>query len=198
MSVPIYAEGMPSWYNLFFATLGTLALLQHIDTGRRRWLFWAGCCAGCSLLMKITGLYFVAAGLFYIAYREQILSAAGATKSRGYSVLIAVGLRRIRCTELRLPARLAHRLSTVCISRCRCWPSRCIWRGRNGPRAVARGEHASAYWRVSYRRTASVWPASWACFSCRTSRPGRSTIFIAACLCCRQRVWNTRPWHHRT
>ena len=90
LSLPIYSEGMPSWYNLFFATLGTLALLQHMDTGHRRWLFWAGCCAGCSLLMKITGLYFVAAGLIYIAHHERSLSGTGESRSRGYSVFVTV------------------------------------------------------------------------------------------------------------
>lgn len=85
LSVPLYAEGLPSWYNLFFAVWGTLALLQHIDTGQRRWLFWAGCCAGCSLVMKITGLYFVAAGLLYIACREQQLSRAAPDRSPVFS-----------------------------------------------------------------------------------------------------------------
>jgi hypothetical protein len=88
LSVPIYSEGMPSWYNLFFATLGMLALLMHLDTGCRRWLFWAGCCAGCSLVMKITGVYFAAAGLIYIAHHEQCQCDADAARSRVFSTLV--------------------------------------------------------------------------------------------------------------
>ena len=71
MSVPIYAAGVPSWYNLIFAVLASLTLIQFVESGRPRWLFWAGCCAGCSLLMKITGLYLVAGCLCFFAYREQ-------------------------------------------------------------------------------------------------------------------------------
>ena len=86
LSVPMYAEGLPSWYNLFFATLGTLALLEHARTGKGRWLFWAGCAAGCSLVMKITGLYFVAAALLYFAYKDQCASDASRPVSRLFSV----------------------------------------------------------------------------------------------------------------
>lgn len=70
-SIPVYPEAMPSSYNLFFATFGVMAMFRYLDTERRRWLFIAGICAALSCLIKITGLYFVAAGLFFIAYREQ-------------------------------------------------------------------------------------------------------------------------------
>ncbi len=88
LSVPIYSAGLPSWYNLFFATFGLLALLQHLDTGRRRWLFWSGCCAGCSLLMKITGLYFVAVGLLYIAYQTPVSAGRDKDRSNVYAIII--------------------------------------------------------------------------------------------------------------
>ncbi len=90
LSVPLYSAGLPSWYNLFFATFGLLALLQHLDTGKRRWLFWSGCCAGCSLLMKITGLYFVAVGLLYIAYQSSVAGVRGSGRSRVYAIVITV------------------------------------------------------------------------------------------------------------
>lgn len=76
-SVPNYAAALPSWYNLFFATFGIAALLRHLDTNRRRWLFIAGLWGGLSILFKIVGLYYVAAVLFFVAFREQFL-----TKSR--------------------------------------------------------------------------------------------------------------------
>ena len=50
-SVPNYPASLPSWFNLFFATFGTLALLRGLETGRRRWLFsraWRAGSRSCS------------------------------------------------------------------------------------------------------------------------------------------------------
>lgn len=71
-SVPNYFASMPSWYVLFFATFGILAILRGLDTERRRWLFVAGLCGGLALLVKVVGLYFVAAVLLFLAFREQM------------------------------------------------------------------------------------------------------------------------------
>jgi hypothetical protein len=73
-SVPNYAEAMPSWYNLFFATWGVLALIRYTETERPRWLWIAGLCGGLSFLVKITGLYFVAGALLFFVYRELLLA----------------------------------------------------------------------------------------------------------------------------
>jgi hypothetical protein len=70
-SIPNYFVSLPSWYNLFFAAFGTLALLRYLDTGRRRWLVLAGACGGLSLLAKITGLFSLAAGVLFLVYVEQ-------------------------------------------------------------------------------------------------------------------------------
>jgi hypothetical protein len=70
-SVPNYPAGMPSWYNLFFATFGIAALLQYLDTRASRWLFAAGLCGGLSCLIKSPGIYFVAAALLFFVYVEQ-------------------------------------------------------------------------------------------------------------------------------
>ena len=70
-SIPVYPEAMPSWYNLFFATFGVMAMFRYLDTDHRRWLFIAGICTALSCLIKITGLYFVAAALLFLAYHEQ-------------------------------------------------------------------------------------------------------------------------------
>jgi hypothetical protein len=74
-SVPNYFASFPSWYNLFLATWGTLALLRHIETGRRRWLFLAGVAAGISCIVKVIGAHFIAAALLFLVYREHQLSA---------------------------------------------------------------------------------------------------------------------------
>jgi len=81
-SVPNYFAGLPSWYNLFFATFGTLALIRHIETEQRRWLFIAGLCGGLSFLVKQSGLYYIAAAFLFLGYREQVLSSTGARNSK--------------------------------------------------------------------------------------------------------------------
>ncbi len=73
-SVPNHFSSMPSWYNLFFATFGTLALLRHIETGRKRWLAVAGFCGALGMLGKMHGVFFLAAGLLFLVYREQVMS----------------------------------------------------------------------------------------------------------------------------
>jgi len=70
-SLPNYFVALPSWYNLFFATFGVLALLHYLETQRRRWLFLAGACGGLSLLVKVAGLYYLAGGLLFLAYVER-------------------------------------------------------------------------------------------------------------------------------
>src|SRR6478609_658945 len=52
-SVPNYPAALPSWFNLFFATFGTLALLRNRETGRRHWLVLAGMAGGISFLFKL-------------------------------------------------------------------------------------------------------------------------------------------------
>ena len=70
-SVPNYYSPLPSWYNLFFAAFGTWALIKFDETEHKAWLVVAGCMGGISFLMKISGLYFVAASLLFLVYREQ-------------------------------------------------------------------------------------------------------------------------------
>ncbi|MFL5539883.1 MAG: ArnT family glycosyltransferase [Longimicrobiaceae bacterium] len=101
-SIPNYAAALPSWYNLMFATFGLAALLHGLSTGRRRWLAAAGACGGISILFKVPGIFFVAAGLLAIAYAEQCAAARTAAADDGekrragpyslFIVLCAVGL----------------------------------------------------------------------------------------------------------
>ncbi|HEV7242052.1 MAG TPA: hypothetical protein VGQ36_22670 [Thermoanaerobaculia bacterium] len=60
-SLPNYFASLPSWYNLFFALFGLVALLRWLETRGRWWIVAAGLCGGLSILVKISGLYFVAA-----------------------------------------------------------------------------------------------------------------------------------------
>ena len=82
-SVPNYFTGMPSWYNLFLTVFGIVALFRFVDTSARRWLFVAGLFGGLALLVKITGLYYIAAVLMFLLYRNQVY--AGGQVSMGQS-----------------------------------------------------------------------------------------------------------------
>ena len=73
-SVPNYSAPMPSWYNLFFATFGTAALLYYVEAGSRRWLVVAGICGGLSILAKTPGAYFVAGAFLFFIFREQSIT----------------------------------------------------------------------------------------------------------------------------
>jgi len=103
-SVPAYPAAMPSWYNLFFALFGVAALLRFFETDHPRWTFLAGLCAGCSIAIKISGLYFVAAALLFFIAREQGRrdSAGRAARSRAYSLFVASGLVLFLALLLRL------------------------------------------------------------------------------------------------
>ena len=70
-SVPNYPASLPSWYNLFFATFGTAALVRYLEVGSTWWLILAGLSAGVSCLFKITGFYFVAAALLFFVFHQQ-------------------------------------------------------------------------------------------------------------------------------
>jgi len=87
-TVPNYFASMPSWYNLFLAAFGAWALLKHLEGGRLGWIFLAGLAAGASILVKIVGVYDVAAVLLFLAWREQILARSRGSGER--SVAFAV------------------------------------------------------------------------------------------------------------
>lgn len=92
LTLPIYPAGMPSWYNLFLATYGTVALLRHLDTKCWKWLVVAGVCGGLSILVKVTGLYFVAAALLWLVYREQLQCDPLARRALIFSILASLAL----------------------------------------------------------------------------------------------------------
>ena len=93
-TVPNYPAAMPSWYNLFFATFGVAALLRFAEVKQSRWLVVAGLMGGCSILAKISGLYYVAPCLLFLLVHEALTQP---TSSRGrarwaYHWPVALGL----------------------------------------------------------------------------------------------------------
>jgi hypothetical protein len=97
-SFPNYPAAMPSWYNLFLATASIAALFRFLETQRARWLAVAGLLAGLSILIKIVGLYLVAATLFFFVFMEQSRGQLPETSRRpsrwygGLVTLACVGL----------------------------------------------------------------------------------------------------------
>jgi hypothetical protein len=97
-SVPTYPAAMPSWYNLFFATFGIAALFRFTETDRAEWLFAAGWAGGLSVLIKMVGLYYIAAALLFFVWDErrgrdaQDAGVPNALRARGYAVFVSTGL----------------------------------------------------------------------------------------------------------
>jgi Dolichyl-phosphate-mannose-protein mannosyltransferase len=88
-SVPNYPAAMPSWFNLFFATFGVLALAKYIRRPAVPWLVLAGLCGGLSFLFKNVALYYLAAALLFFVYREQSLSRNESTPPRRTALYLA-------------------------------------------------------------------------------------------------------------
>jgi hypothetical protein len=82
-SVPNYPASVPSWYNLFLALGGTLALLRGIEESKARWLMLAGLAGGLSFLVKLSGLFYVAGGLLFLLYLSQEEAGTDAGRSQG-------------------------------------------------------------------------------------------------------------------
>ena len=94
-SLPTYPAAMPSWYNLFFATFGTAALIRYTETAHRRWIVSAGVMGGLSILVKIVGLYYVAGALLFFVWHEyqaahDLGPAAAARPERWYAIVVAM------------------------------------------------------------------------------------------------------------
>jgi hypothetical protein len=98
-SVPNYAAAVPSWYNLYLLTFGILALFQYLESQRSGWIVLAGLFAGLSVLVKITGLYFIAAVLLFFIYLEQSREPSAnlslnpsPKRGRLYTIFISISL----------------------------------------------------------------------------------------------------------
>ena len=96
-SLPIYAEPIASWYNLFLATHGLAAIARYFDGHRRGWLFVAGVCGGLSVLAKIVGICFIAAALLSLVFHAGRQRMAGGRPSP-FGLLAAAGLAA--CTTI--------------------------------------------------------------------------------------------------
>ena len=90
-SVPNYPASVPSWFNLFFATFGALALLRGLESGRQPWLVLAGVAGGISFLFKLSGIfYLLGGGIALIATSFQAKPDGVSAGARSGAALVAV------------------------------------------------------------------------------------------------------------
>jgi hypothetical protein len=89
-SVPNYPASMPSWFNLFFATFGALALLRGLEGGGRSWIVLAGVAGGISFLFKLSGIfYLLGGGIALIAISFRSTPAGTAPRARSGAALVS-------------------------------------------------------------------------------------------------------------
>jgi len=89
-SLPIYADPITSWYNLFLATICLAMMARYLETKHARWLFLAGVCGGLSCLMKIIGVYLLAGIGVAILFWEQLDEPKEKTRKHSFSLYSAV------------------------------------------------------------------------------------------------------------
>jgi hypothetical protein len=116
-SVPNYFAGVPSWYNLFLATFGVVALLRYLTTGNRWWVFAAGVLGGLSFLIKLSGLYYSIGVALFLVFHAQLLGqprdqpSSDAKSDAAFAVAIAAVLSTLLVVALASgssPAVLVH------------------------------------------------------------------------------------------
>jgi hypothetical protein len=91
-SVPNYPAAVPSWYNLFFATGGLLAIIVYSETRRLRWALLAGVCGGLSISVKVVGVFFLLGVALFTIFDEQTSPDGPARSSANRSYSLAVAL----------------------------------------------------------------------------------------------------------
>ena len=90
-SVPNYPASVPSWFNLFFATFGALALLRGLESGRQRWFVLAGVAGGISFLFKLSGIfYLLGGGIALMASSFRSKPDAVSARTRSGAALVSV------------------------------------------------------------------------------------------------------------
>ena len=180
-SVPNYFASLPSWYNLFLAVFGAAFLFRHLETGARKWLFAAGVCAGLSCLIKIAGLYYVAAVLLFLFFREQSTSSSDASpkKEWGYTLFLALSLLTLLALLVGLVQSRPKRW-TSSISFCPGPPWPCCCSSASGVKPIQAIGSVSVCWSgcLDRSRLESLRPSGSSCFltSFRAGCPTWSTM----------------------
>jgi len=113
-STPNYFASLPSWYILVLASLTTWLLLQYHRHRQSRWLLAAGFCCGLSLMIKIVGLYMIAAALLsLLAISFQPDPDKNPKQVTGMERLVSVGPASLLCLLVILLVRSHLGLGTM-------------------------------------------------------------------------------------
>ena len=92
-SVPNYPAAVPSWFNVFFATFGALALLHGLESGGRQWMVLAGTAGGISVLFGASGVFYLLGGaiaLIATSLQSRPGGVSSTARPRSGAALVAV------------------------------------------------------------------------------------------------------------
>jgi hypothetical protein len=114
-SVPNYPAAMPSWYNLFVATLVIAVLLREIERPSRILFAVAGACAGASFLCKQSGIFLIGGVLLYLLFRSEVMGTGRrAVRVSLGAVVVMFGAAGYLCSLILLIAKSFSVVSALC------------------------------------------------------------------------------------
>ena len=94
-TVPISPHPLPSWHTLFLSLVALLAVARFLQSRTTSWMVAAGAAAAAACVVKITGLYVIAAIALTIVFAVQEATPPDATArgaARSYPWVITAGL----------------------------------------------------------------------------------------------------------
>lgn len=94
-TIPISPHPLPSWHTLFLSLVAVLAVVRALQSRRMRWMVAAGAAAAAACVVKITGLYVIAAialALVWAVQEETPPDAIRLNPARLYPWVITSGL----------------------------------------------------------------------------------------------------------
>jgi len=117
-SFPNYFAALPSWYILMTASGIVWALIKFQETNSRRYIIVAAMLSGVAILLKIVGLYLVAASLFaiWISRNDNIRPEYDHKNATAYNLhlLMSIGLAGVFTLMVGWLIRQHLSLSTAC------------------------------------------------------------------------------------
>ena len=117
-SFPNYFAALPSWYILMTASGTVWALIKFQETNSRRYLIVAAVLSGVAILLKIVGLYLVAASLFaiWISRSDNTRPESDHQHTTAYNLhlLMSIGLAGVFTFMVGWLIRQHLSLSTAC------------------------------------------------------------------------------------
>jgi hypothetical protein len=82
-ALPNFPVPSPNWYTLTFCIFSVGLLFLFLQSDKRRYLILSGLCIGVTILIKITGLYYLAAAALFLLHHENVTLAGGDQGDQG-------------------------------------------------------------------------------------------------------------------